>query len=217
MTTSTMSHDEVIPFSRQLWESTASAHGSAETSTNMARLVKGELSRDGFVAMQRQLYFLYRTLEEEMTANLDDPIVKAFYDERLDRTAALTADLLALTGSTPSADEIDPVTAKFCELIRSTAKEWAPGLIAHHYTRYLGDLSGGQQIRRVVEGAYGIGKDSGTAFFYFDELGNLVEFKNQYRSALDEIGFDADQRERFIEEVHASYALSSALVAELEL
>lgn len=217
MTTSTMAHDEVVPFSRQLWESTASAHGSAETSTNMAKLVKGELSRDAFIAMQRQLYFLYQTLEQEMAANLDDPIIKAFHDERLDRTAALSADLLALTGEIPDADEIDPVTAKFCELIRSTAKEWAPALIAHHYTRYLGDLSGGQQIRGVVEGAYGIGKDSGTAFFYFDELGDLAEFKNKYRSDLDEIGFDAEQRKRFIEEVHSSYALSSALVAELEL
>lgn len=46
-------------------------------------------------------------------------------------------------------------------------------LLAHSYVRYLGDLSGGQFIRRVIAKAYELDEMSGTSleFYEFKELG----------------------------------------------
>lgn len=47
-------------------------------------------------------------------------------------------------------------------------------LLAHAYVRYLGDLSGGQQIRRNIAKAYGLDNDgAGTSFYVFPRLGDI--------------------------------------------
>lgn len=47
-------------------------------------------------------------------------------------------------------------------------------LLAHSYARYLGDLSGGQFIRRTIAKAYELGDTSGlgTEFYAFKQLGS---------------------------------------------
>ena len=70
-----------------------------------------------------------------------------------------------------------PATAAYADRIREIAAEgWLPGIIAHHYTRYLGDLSGGQMIAKRVKKQFGFER-AGIAFYDFTELGDLGEFK----------------------------------------
>lgn len=84
----------------------------------------------------------------------------------------------------------------------------APGLLAHAYVRYLGDLSGGQFIGARVKKSFDLPGDDGTRFYQFDfqKGGNaqgeetraetkkrLAEVKDWYRRGMDE-AVGEDQR-----------------------
>jgi heme oxygenase (biliverdin-producing, ferredoxin) len=68
-------------------------------------------------------------------------------------------------------------------------------LLAHAYVRYLGDLSGGQVIRRRVVKAYGLDAESGLglSFYSFKQLGgsklgtvgDMKKVKEWYREGMD--------------------------------
>jgi len=50
---------------------------------------------------------------------------------------------------------------------RDVSDDWPAGFVAHHYVRYLGDLSGGQILRRSLERAY---PNAPTAFYTFERI-----------------------------------------------
>lgn len=86
--------------------------------------------------------------------------------------------------------------------------------MAHHYTRYLGDLSGGQyigrQVRRTLDLAAG---EDGVRFYRFP--GKPKSYKDRYRELLDTAPWDAAEQEAVIGEVKAAYRLNAAVTAEL--
>lgn len=83
----------------------------------------------------------------------------------------------------------------------------APGLLAHSYVRYLGDLSGGQFIAARIKRAYNLNGPDGLRFYHFD-LANRQgggedskadgrrqagEVKDWFRRGMDEgVGEDED-------------------------
>ncbi len=76
----------------------------------------------------------------------DDPVGAPFVDDRLTRLPAIVADLEAIYGA-GWRDEIAPSEATATYVAR--LEEVCPTLgrrlrVAHHYVRYLGDLSGGR-------------------------------------------------------------------------
>jgi heme oxygenase len=79
----------------------------------------------------------------------------------------------------------------------------------------MGDLSGGQIIRRMLERAYGYEVD-GLRFYIFDEIAKPKVFKDEYRAKLDQAPLAAEQQSRFIDEVNLAYGLNGALFADLE-
>ncbi|MBK0296324.1 biliverdin-producing heme oxygenase, partial [Bacillus sp. S34] len=64
------------------------------------------------------------------------------------------------------------------------AAEWPGGFVAHHYTRYLGDLSGGQMIGRMLAEQFGF-ETNGILFYIFDQVADPSAFKDTYRAQLD--------------------------------
>lgn len=204
----------VVPFSQSLRERTWAIHGETEGATFMHDLMSGKGDRDDYVALVVQHYFMYKTLEEVSDAMAADLIAGQFITPELTRLPALEADLKFLLG-----DEWEtfsaplPSTVKYMDRI-SSVNGWAGGLIAHHYTRYLGDLSGGQHIYKVMQKRFGFGVE-GIGFYLFDQITDPSEFKNIYRDRLDAIDWDAAERERVIEEVLAAYRLNTEVFKDL--
>jgi len=93
--------------------------------------------------------------------------------------------------------------------------DWPGGYIAHHYTRYMGDLSGGQFIRMELQKIYGYQKGGGVDFYLFDEVGSLPRFKNEYRARLDALPFGEREQQRMIGEVKLAYQLNTEVLGEL--
>jgi len=182
----------------------------------MTDLMKGEGTRNDYIALVAQHYFIYEALEAAETAFAADAVVAQFATPRLTRLPALEADLEYLLGA-DWRDRIAPLptTVAYVARIQAVADErWSGGFVAHHYTRYLGDLSGGQFISRVMQRRFGF-DSNGVGFYLFDEIADPQEFKQTYRDELDRVEWDAAERERVIDEVLLAYRFNTELFDDL--
>lgn len=190
-------------------------HEQAEGSTFMSTLLDGRMPAAGYVAYLRRLRPIYAALESTAAALADDPIASKVVDPALNRLATIDADL-AHWAPESTDDVLDsPASAEYTARVNASA-EWPGAFVAHHYTRYLGDLSGGQAIGRILDRNFEL-DGAGIAFYAFDEVGKVKPYKDAYRDQLDEIGetLTADERARLVDEVKVAFRLNQALFAEL--
>mgnify|MGYP001029664166 FL=1 len=207
---------EIVPFSTALRERSRSAHSGSEHAGFMADLMRGEGTRDDYVALVAQHWFVYEALERAAATFAQDPIAAPFITEKLTRLPALEADLTYLIGD-DWRERIAPVptTERYVARIDEvTAQGWAGGFVAHHYTRYLGDLSGGQFIGKLMARQFDLGTN-GIGFYVFDEIADPAAFKDVYREQLDAAPWDAMEAERVIDEVLHAYQLNTDLFVDL--
>jgi heme oxygenase len=99
--------------------------------------------------------------------------------------------------------------------IAEVAANWGGAFVAHHYTRYLGDLSGGQFIRTLMQRQFGF-TDDGVSFYTFDEIADPKEFKENYRAALDNAPWTESEKTRVLDEVLTAYQLNTDLFSDLD-
>jgi heme oxygenase (biliverdin-producing, ferredoxin) len=206
----------VIPFSQALRERTRGGHSASEGANFMDDLMKGKGTREDYIALVAQHYFIYEALEAAAARFADDPEAAAFISPQLTRLPALRADLAFLIGDDwLSTISPLPTTQRYTARITEIAEQgWAGGFIAHHYTRYLGDLSGGQIIRTLMQRQFGF-DTNGVGFYLFDEIAKPKEFKETYREQLDAVAWSDEERERVIDEVLLAYSFNTDLFSDL--
>ncbi|RWR20282.1 biliverdin-producing heme oxygenase [Microbacterium enclense] len=206
---------DVLSFSAALRERSRSAHSTSEHAGFMADLMSGAGTREDYVALVTQHWFIYAALEEATDRMRLDPVASVFLSDKLTRLPAIEADLAFLIG--PEWREIVtplPTTQAYVARIRRVAATWPGGFVAHHYTRYLGDLSGGQFIGRLMRRRFGF-ETNGIGFYLFGDIANPEEFKNVYRDKLDAAPWSADEKERVIDEVLVAYRFNTELFEDL--
>jgi heme oxygenase len=206
-------------FSQALREATWGDHSDSEGATFMEDIMRQRASVEDYAAMVAQHYFVYVALEEAARQLAADPRFAVFHPEALVRLPAIEADLEHLLGPAWR-DRIEavPATEDYAVRIAELAAEgWLPGIVAHHYTRYLGDLSGGQMIARAVAQQHGFDR-AGVAFYDFAELGSIPTFKADYREALNALGesLDEAEKQRVIDEVRAAYGFNTRTFLDLD-
>lgn len=202
-------------FSARLKSATWNRHEEAESHTFFEDLFAGRLPLPVFTELVAQYHFVYAALEEVGRALADHPVAGAVFTPKLERVPALERDLDALAGPDWRA-EIRPnrATQTYVARIRQ-ALDWPAGYVAHHYTRYIGDLSGGQVIRKVAVRGYGLTDNRGVEFYVFDELGSLPAFKDRYRHRLDALQLTEAERRRVVDETRLAYQLNVEVLAAL--
>jgi len=132
------------PFSANLRASTMAAHERANHSEYMNALLGGELSLEGYTRLAIQYYFIYQAIERAADKLVNDPVAGKFVFEELRRVPSLERDLEHLVG--PDWRETVrplPSTERYARRV-AEASDWSGGFVAHHYTRYLGDIAGGR-------------------------------------------------------------------------
>lgn len=207
---------DILSFSAALRERSSGSHSRSEHAGFMADLLGGQGSREDYIALVAQHYFIYAALEEAGERMRQDPIASVFLDDGLTRLPALEADLEFLLGS-GWRERISPLptTQRYVERIRQVGATWAGGFIAHHYTRYLGDLSGGVFIGRVMARRFGF-ETNGIGFYLFDSIADPAAFKDVYRVQLDAAPWSDAERERVIDEVLLAYRFNTELFEDLD-
>ncbi|MFC8290766.1 heme oxygenase (biliverdin-producing) [Streptomyces sp. NPDC057242] len=205
------------PFSTLIRTASHEQHTEAETSSFMGDLLGGRLGVDAYARYTEQLWFVYRALEEGAEALRGDPVAGPFIQPELFRTAALEQDLAHLRGPGWQ-DGVSPLpaTTAYAERVAECARDWPAGYVAHHYTRYLGDLSGGQIIRDRAERTWGFArKGDGVRFYVFEEISNPAAFKRAYRELLDGVNADDLEKQRIVDECKRAFAFNSAVFHQL--
>ncbi|WNI15278.1 heme oxygenase (biliverdin-producing) [Actinacidiphila sp. ITFR-21] len=205
------------PFSTVIRTASHDQHTEAENSTFMSDLLGGRLGVEAYARYTEQLWFVYRALEDGAGLLAGDPVAGPFVRPELFRLDALERDLghLLAPGWQSRAVAL-PATERYAARVAELARTWPAGYVAHHYTRYLGDLSGGQVIRGIAEKTWGFQrKGDGVRFYVFDAIPNPAAFKREYRELLDALPLDELERQRVVDECRNAFALNTSVFAAL--
>jgi heme oxygenase (biliverdin-producing, ferredoxin) len=206
------------PLSAAMRDGSRVEHEAAEGSVFMSTLLDGRLPAEAYAAYLLRLRVVYSVMEEACRSHRDDPLVAAVHDPVLERGAALDADLDHWAPGHDPSPAASPATDAYRDRLLAAGDDaeagWGGALVAHHYTRYLGDLSGGQAIGRLLQRAYDL-DGAGTAFYAFPGIAKPKPYKDAYRARLDALGLDADDTTRVVEEVRVAFRLNQALLREL--
>jgi heme oxygenase len=210
-----------MSFSARIREASWSRHQELDPSTAddrepglFDRLFDGSLSLADYTRWHAQQFFIYEAIETAGDRLADDPVAGPFVFPELTRLEAIEADLKFLMGPKWRSGAAPlPATRAYVDRITEAAAEPA-GYVAHAYTRYLGDLSGGQAFGKAARSNYGFDGE-GASFYEFNGIENLKAFKDEYRSRLDAIDLDEDAKSRLIAEILTAYDHNGAVLAEL--
>ncbi|TYT21815.1 biliverdin-producing heme oxygenase [Corynebacterium urealyticum] len=202
------------PLSAALRDATAAVHARAENSSFMQRLLSGQLTEAAAADLAGQLWFVYDALENAARSVANSPIAGAVADPRLERRDALEADLELFIGE-DWREKIQalPATAAYVARLEEIAGKPVE-VVAHHYVRYLGDISGGQVIAAMLRSHYGI--PAGALNFYdFSAIGKIPPYRNGYRERVDGLALNNDQRATLLTEAEKAFNFNTAIFAEL--
>lgn len=206
-----------IRLAERLRQSTRQAHADLERRPFVQRLMAGRLGLGGYVALLHNLLQLYHPLEDGLRAHAADPAVAGVWHEGLARAPALARDLQELDGlAVPAEDLLVPTARAYAGHLRLLAQQAPRLLCAHAYVRYLGDLSGGQLLRRQVARGLGRSDGDGLAFYDFGDAQQVRALAQQLRHGLDAAGGPEASDAAFIDEACSAFARHGQLFDELE-
>ena len=210
------------PLSETIKRGTAESHSAAENVHFVKNFIRGQVDRTLFAELVQKLFFVYRTLEELLRQHTSSLQLFAEFHHALQRTDALLEDLDFWFGPAEAARIASvrtpsPATQDYLDRLHYCAQHQPELLLAHSYTRYLGDLSGGAILARVARKALQLSGD-GLAFYDFHPaISNPKDFKNQYRRALDQWTLSAASVEALVQEANIAFGLNMRLFEELDV
>jgi heme oxygenase len=197
-----------------LRERTRDLHAQAERSGMIADILAGRTTQRGYALLMRNLLPVYQALEHHLSRHADSPLLGAFARPELARADAIEADLKALSGESYAAPRL-PEAANYVQAIERASAGNGDRLVAHAYTRYLGDLSGGQILKRLLARSLSL-PASALSFYEFPAIADVATFKSEYRAAIDRVGDESDEFDGIVEEGALAFELNIELSAALQ-
>eukprot|EP00640_Fibrocapsa_japonica_P000247 CAMPEP_0113951770 /NCGR_PEP_ID=MMETSP1339-20121228/87794_1 /TAXON_ID=94617 /ORGANISM="Fibrocapsa japonica" /LENGTH=241 /DNA_ID=CAMNT_0000960125 /DNA_START=109 /DNA_END=834 /DNA_ORIENTATION=- /assembly_acc=CAM_ASM_000762 len=202
----------------QLDEGTRKSHSVAENTAFVTGFFKGVSSREQFSRLVASLYFVYDCMEEAFDTCPDERVNALDYGS-LRRKESLAEDMEFYFG--PSWKETvspSPATKKYMKHIQNVSKSEPYLLVAHQYTRYLGDLFGGQMMGNMARNSLGLHNEGGlgTRFYTFDSIKSTKQFIEEYYTKMNTLNFTEAEKEKIVEEANVVFRLNIELFDELE-
>lgn len=198
----------------KLRSGTEAAHRDAERAPFVLALLRGQVDVRGYAHFLHQLAVVYAALEDGMRTHARHPVVATLYFPELERRAAIERDLRHLDTASSSGVVTD-ASRRYVARLDEISKGRPELLIAHAYTRYLGDLSGGKVIARRLAASFALNDGRGLEFFEFPLIPDTASFKHQYRSRLDGLPINEMQGVDMVAEANRSFAFNRAIADEL--
>ena len=199
-------------FSKKIKKDTSKSHSMAENTGFVTNFLAGVVSKESYKQLIADFYFIYTALEEQVEKFKDDPFIAPIAFDELKRVPALEKDCEFYWGENWR-NTISPTDA--CRnYVKRVKKINAKFLVGHHYTRYLGDLSGGQILKNIANKSMNLNGE-GLAFYEFEGISNPGHFKTRYRTALDNLPITWSDGELIINEANYAFKLNMDVFDEI--
>ena len=199
-----------------LKEGTKESHSAAENTKFVASFLRGVVDYEEYRKLLTNFYYVYDTMEQRIRET-EDPMVQAIKSEDLERKEAIERDLEYYYGPDwKEKQEPSEACNKYCHRLNEVAEKDPYLLIAHHYTRYIGDLSGGKILKEIAARVLKPPVGKGLDFYEFPSIPNAKEFKNNYRSVLDNLDCDEQQINALITEANYAFRLNMYMFEEIQ-
>jgi heme oxygenase len=197
---------------------TRALHAAAERSAFMALLLCGRMERPAYCSMLRNLHAIYAELEPAIVRHAVHPLIAPVYAKALFRAPALESDLMALHGPGWASDiALRPAAVDYVARLREIDATQPGLMLAHAYVRYLGDLSGGQMLRRIVAQSAALAGERGVAFYDFGDAAATRDQADAFRAGLATVTAEATQANALVGEAKLAFGLHQRLFEELAI
>ena len=205
-----------MSFSVDLKEGTKESHSAAENTKFVASFLRGVVDYEEYRKLLTNFYYVYDTMEQRIRET-EDPMVQAIKSEDLERKEAIERDLEYYYGADWKDKQIPSEACNtYCHRINEIAEKDPYLLVAHHYTRYIGDLSGGKILKEITARVLKPPAGKGLDFYEFPSIPNAKLFKQNYRAVLDNLGVDSSQENALITEANYAFRLNMYMFDEIQ-
>ncbi|XP_076871890.1 heme oxygenase [Brachyhypopomus gauderio] len=204
--------------SEQIKEVTRECHVRAENTQLMLAFQKGQVTLPQYKLLLCSLYKIYEALEEELDRNrTHDGVAPIYFPQELARLESIKKDLENFYGPAWKEQLVVPAaTLRYAQRLREIGREHPEYLVSHAYTRYLGDLSGGQVLGRIAQKSLGLKSGEGLSFFSFPGVSSPNLFKQLYRSRMNSIVLTQLQKEAVLQEAVTAFELNIQVFDDLQ-
>ncbi|XP_016328954.1 heme oxygenase 2-like [Sinocyclocheilus anshuiensis] len=205
--------------SEMLAAGTKEVHEKAENTEFVKDFLRGRIRKELFKLGHVALFFTYSAMEEQIERNKEHPHLAALYfPHELHRRDALARDLQYFySEGWQNQISVSPATQRYVERIQQIGQDEPALLVAHAYTRYMGDLSGGQVLRKVAQRAMKLPPTGeGLNFYQFDGIHSAKAFKQLYRSRMNELELDTHTKQKIVEEAILAFQFNVEVSSAVE-
>ena len=199
----------------RLRSETRSLHSAVERQGVMGQLLRGGVELPLYCRLLRNLHAIYAALEPVLARHRSDPCVQHVYAPELQRAPALAADLDDLDEPGWREQPLATATTQYVQRLQALDAEGSRAVIAHAYVRYLGDLVGGQVLRRLVAARFGLAGGRGTRFYEFGPAEVVGGLLRSFREGLDHMPASAADIELIVAEACAAFRRHGELFDQL--
>lgn len=194
---------------------TQDLHRRAERTGVVNDILRGRVSRQAYALLLRNLLPVYEHLEAGLEACRSTAPARGAARRELYRAPSLRSDLRALAGEAWERSlPLLPSGESYARRVAAAAQGDGASLIAHAYTRYFGDLSGGQILKRLLMRTPGL-QSHELSFYEFPLIADIAIFKSRYRDAIDEDAAVLTDATHVVAEAAAAFELNIALSEDI--
>lgn len=196
-------------------ERTADLHRQVERRPFFQNIVQENITKQCYVQYLANLKCIYGALESGLRENISNQSVGPLCISAIFREQQLAADLAALGG----ADIAPSMRAQEHAAHLKHLSDFAPTLlIAHAYTRFLGDLFGGQYIGQAIAKMWG--DECCSIYGYQDLLEEFslekpAQFALAFRNILNDVKLTDEQASQVVAEALVALQYADNMIKEL--
>jgi len=198
-------------------DGTRKSHSVAENTAFVAGFFRGMSSTDAFAKLTAAFYHVYTAMENAFEDETADGVVKQMDFGSLRRKQALERDMEFFFGP-DFRDTVkpSPATQRYVDRLNTLRSTSDYRLVAHQYTRYLGDLFGGQMMAGMAKKSLDLDDDKGLAFYDFPLIEDNSRFIETWYNEVNSLDLSEAQKSALVDEANLAFQLNIGVFDELE-